>query len=469
MPLSYPDGTLAEHQACRHGAVAFDVSHLGTVRVEGPDALHRAAAGRSPTTSTSIGPGRAQYTHLLDPADASVLDDIIVWWVGAETLRRDAQRVQHRPGHRGAGRAAATPTRRRRHRDPGDHRRAGPRGPRAPGRGVSPRRPPSSRFHVAPVRVGRRRAASVAGTGYTGEDGVELRGAGRARAVPLWIAAARGRRSSRPAWAPATRCASRPACRCTATSSGPGITPLQAGLGWVVRWDKGDFRGRDALAGREGGRRRPAPARPGRRGPPAAPGRPGRAARRRSRSAWSPAATSRPSSGHGIALAFVPPDVEIGDRPRHRRARHRGAGRGRQAAVRQPLVSGAGPGAAGLVPRHHRSAPLVDGHDLGRLRARARDAGRPSAPTGRRPTPGRRPAPGPTPPRLAMLAHLGMLVGGFIVPAGRSTSTHRRGTTRSCATTSRRGAELLDHLPDRGRCGLHGRCFVVGVRRPGRC
>ncbi len=27
---------------------------------------------------------------------------------------------------------------------------------------------------------------------------------------------------------------------------GPGITPLQAGLGWVVRFDKGDFRGRDA-------------------------------------------------------------------------------------------------------------------------------------------------------------------------------------------------------------------------------
>ena len=36
MPLSYPDGTLAEHRACRHGAVVFDVSHLGTVRVSGP-------------------------------------------------------------------------------------------------------------------------------------------------------------------------------------------------------------------------------------------------------------------------------------------------------------------------------------------------------------------------------------------------------------------------------------------------
>src|ERR671929_110684 len=28
---------------------------------------------------------------------------------------------------------------------------------------------------------------------------------------------------------------------------GPGITPLQAGLGWVVRFDKGDFRGKAPL------------------------------------------------------------------------------------------------------------------------------------------------------------------------------------------------------------------------------
>ncbi|MEY4231278.1 MAG: aminomethyltransferase, partial [Actinomycetota bacterium] len=35
MPLAYPSGTLAEHLACRNDAVVFDVSHLGTVRVEG--------------------------------------------------------------------------------------------------------------------------------------------------------------------------------------------------------------------------------------------------------------------------------------------------------------------------------------------------------------------------------------------------------------------------------------------------
>src|SRR3954447_24313220 len=85
MPLSYPDGTIAEHKACRHGAVAFDVSHLGTVRVEGPNALHQLQQALT-NDLTRIAPGRAQYTHLLDPTDASVLDDIIVWWVGPETF-----------------------------------------------------------------------------------------------------------------------------------------------------------------------------------------------------------------------------------------------------------------------------------------------------------------------------------------------------------------------------------------------
>ena len=35
MPLAYPSGTVSEHRTCRTAAVAFDVSHLGTVRVPG--------------------------------------------------------------------------------------------------------------------------------------------------------------------------------------------------------------------------------------------------------------------------------------------------------------------------------------------------------------------------------------------------------------------------------------------------
>ena len=80
MPLSYPSGTMAEHRACRTDAVVFDVSHLGTVRVEGPGAFDRLQSALT-NDLRRIGPGRAQYTHLLDDTDGSVVDDIIVWWV----------------------------------------------------------------------------------------------------------------------------------------------------------------------------------------------------------------------------------------------------------------------------------------------------------------------------------------------------------------------------------------------------
>src|SRR5687767_13294298 len=80
MPLAYGGGTIVEHTTCRADAVAFDVSHLGTVRTSDLDALQRVLTN----DLAKIGPGRAQYTHLLDDEDGSVLDDIIVWWVDGD-------------------------------------------------------------------------------------------------------------------------------------------------------------------------------------------------------------------------------------------------------------------------------------------------------------------------------------------------------------------------------------------------
>src|SRR6187455_967107 len=80
MPLSYGTGTIEEHLACRRDAVVFDVSHLGTVRVEGPNALDR-LHGAFTSDLDKIAPRRAHFTHRLDENDASVLDDIIVWWI----------------------------------------------------------------------------------------------------------------------------------------------------------------------------------------------------------------------------------------------------------------------------------------------------------------------------------------------------------------------------------------------------
>ena len=61
MPLSYPEGTIAEHLACRNDAAVFDVSHLGTVRVKGPGSLELLQAKPHERPRRS-GPGRAQYT-----------------------------------------------------------------------------------------------------------------------------------------------------------------------------------------------------------------------------------------------------------------------------------------------------------------------------------------------------------------------------------------------------------------------
>ena len=158
-----------------------------------------------------------------------------------------------------------------------------------------------------PLRLARACRAWPPGTGYTGEDGVEC-------AVPADAAAAFWE-AVLGAGVPPAGLGARDTLRLEAGlplhghELGPGITPLQAGLGWVVAWDKpAGFRGRAALVAE----REPGVARrlrgPGDRRAPAAP-RQGYAG---------PAPTGRPVGevtsgnfspvlGHGIALAFLPP------------------------------------------------------------------------------------------------------------------------------------------------------------------
>lgn len=239
MPLSYPDGTLDEHRACRDDAVVFDVSHLGTLRVEGPDA-HQALQTALTNDLDRIEPGRAQYTHLLDPGDASVLDDIIVWWVGEHRYdvmpnASNTSRVAEALGST-VDTADITATR----------AVLAVQGPNARERlaTVFPEAAQVGRFRVGEARFGET-ACLVAGTGYTGEDGVEI-AVPAAEAPALWDAVLAA--GVKPAGLGA-----RDTLRLEAglplhgQELGPGITPLQAGLGWVVRWDKGDFRGRMAL------------------------------------------------------------------------------------------------------------------------------------------------------------------------------------------------------------------------------
>lgn len=79
MPLQY-EGTLAEHRAVRNECGVFDVSHLGRFRLRGPGA-HDLVSRLLCNDIDRIGPGRAQYSMLLDDT-GGVVDDIIVWWLG---------------------------------------------------------------------------------------------------------------------------------------------------------------------------------------------------------------------------------------------------------------------------------------------------------------------------------------------------------------------------------------------------
>ena len=308
MPLNYPEGTLAEHRACRTGAVAFDVSHLGTVRVQGEGSLEMLQQALT-NDLTKVGPGRAQYTHLLDPDDASVLDDIIVWWVdehrfdvmpnASNTDRVVTALTEGAPSTVSAGDVTA------------ERAVIAVQGPRARERlsAVSPEAAAVGRFHVAPF-TWQGIECLVAGTGYTGEDGVEC-------AVPAEHAGAFWDAVLAAGVVPAGLGA-RDTLRLEAGlplhghELGPGITSLQAGLGWVVSWDKGDFRGREALAAEKEqgvGRRLRGLEVEGRRPPRAdqvvlVDGQPAGVVT---------SGNFSPMLERGIALAFVPPSVEIGD------------------------------------------------------------------------------------------------------------------------------------------------------------
>jgi aminomethyltransferase len=301
MPLQYPGGTIAEHLACRNDAVAFDVSHLGTVAVTGADALDQLQAALT-NDLRKIGPGRAQYTHLLDADDASVLDDIIVWWVDDEVFHvmpnaSNTDRVVGAIGGRDITSERAV---------------IAVQGPRARTKleAVAPEAAAVARFAVTQFDW-KGSTVTAAGTGYTGEDGVEC-------AVPVEVASTFWDAVVAAGITPAGLGA-RDTLRLEAGlplhghELGAGITPLQAGLGWVVGWDKpGGFRGKDALAReRDGG----GPARrlrgvvvegrqPPREGYPVlVDGAPVGAVT---------SGNFSPVLGSGIAMAFLPPSVEPG-------------------------------------------------------------------------------------------------------------------------------------------------------------
>ncbi len=244
MPLSYTHGTVHEHLACRRDAVVFDVSHLGTVRCDGPGAYAELQEAFT-NDLDKIAPGRAQYTHLLTP-EGTVVDDLIIWWVAPDEF--DVMpNASNTAGVLGAVSGVdVTATR----------CVLAVQGPRARelAATVDPRFGEVGRFRVTRFDV-HGVEVRVAGTGYTGEAGIEI-------SAPNEVAGDLFERLVEAGIEPAGLGA-RDTLRLEAALPLYGhelsrtSTTLEAGLGWVLGWAKPSFRGRAAVeAERERGVRR---------------------------------------------------------------------------------------------------------------------------------------------------------------------------------------------------------------------
>ncbi len=247
MPVQYPSGITAEHHAVRRAAGLFDVSHMGEVEVWGDRALDFIQAVTT-NDASRIEVGQAQYSTLPNQR-GTLLDDLLVYRfpdhyllvVNASNRERDVEWIR---GH--AGRFGVEL------RDRSDEiallALQGPRAAEILAPLTDTDLSAIGYYRFAEGKVDGR-LAIISRTGYTGEDGFELYLA-NADAVPVWrrlleiggplglIPAGLGARDS------------------LRLEMGYALygndldeehSPLEAGLGWVVKLEKGDFVGRDAL------------------------------------------------------------------------------------------------------------------------------------------------------------------------------------------------------------------------------
>ena len=241
MPISYPTGTLSEHDECRNACVMFDVSHLGSVLLEGEGVFEELQYAFTNDLS-KISPGRAQYSHLLNQK-GYVVDDVIIWWLGEHKFEvmpnaSNTQRVEEAIVRRGNKLTINNITE--------DRAVIAVQGPTSRNilSYISVEAASVKRFHVEEIDINGV-AATVAGTGYTGEDGVEI-SVPKYSAPILWTALLEA--GCTPAGLGA-----RDTLRLEAglplhgQELGEGISPIQANMQWVVSMSKGSFFGKEAL------------------------------------------------------------------------------------------------------------------------------------------------------------------------------------------------------------------------------
>jgi aminomethyltransferase len=248
MPVNYSAGILDEHKATRTAVGVFDVCHMGEIHFRGP----RAAEAVQRLVTNNVGglrDGRAMYTVACHP-NGGIVDDLIVYRIAADhfLIVVNASNVEKDFRHfvQNAGTLCSI--------DNQSEATAliafqGPKAAMALAGLAHADLAALPSFCLLSDKQVADIPASIARTGYTGEDGFEIF-CSPDKAPALWDALidAASRVGGKPVGLGA-----RDTLRLEARLSLYGndlndsTTPLEAGLGWVVKFDAGDFIGKQAL------------------------------------------------------------------------------------------------------------------------------------------------------------------------------------------------------------------------------
>jgi aminomethyltransferase len=248
MPVQYPAGVIAEHLATREKAGLFDVSHMGEIHVDGPDAI---AFVNSITTNdvANLVDGQAHYSALTNER-GGVVDDLLVYRFGenklflvvnAGTQDKDWEWISTKRGEFNVDLRHASV----------DFCQIAIQGPKATGILQKLTETDLSTIKYYHFTTGEVDGVPsiISRTGYTGEDGFEVY-ADADKAVQLWN---KMMETGKDEGILPCGLAARNTLRLEAAMSlyehelADDISPLEANLGWICKLGKGNFIGKDVL------------------------------------------------------------------------------------------------------------------------------------------------------------------------------------------------------------------------------
>lgn len=239
MPVQY-SSILEEHEAVRTAAGLFDLSHMGEFYLKGPNAV--ADVERLVTNHVAkLVPGQALYTPMCRP-DGTIVDDLLVYRLSANELLLvvNASNIEKDKAWVKAGLSADT-----HFEDQSDATAMiAVQGPLAAE--IVAHEFPAAK-DMKPFHFTKNGDVTVARTGYTGEDGFEVL-VPNAQAPALWkkFMKAKGIKPVGLGARDTLRLEAR--LMLYGNDLDDTTTPMEAGIGWTVKLDKGEFNGRSVLA-----------------------------------------------------------------------------------------------------------------------------------------------------------------------------------------------------------------------------